>query len=90
MIFLWDPAKATAKHGIAFGDAWEFDWAGAVIVDRSRRDDGERRQAAIGLLHGRVCTLIFTDRPEGVRLISFRRSNQAEEKAYEKIGTKPA
>jgi uncharacterized protein len=86
MPFVWDPAKAErnlAKHGISFEEAWEFDWAGAVAVDRSRRVDGERRQA--GLLHDRVCTLIFTDRPDGVRLISFRRANRSEEKVYEKI-----
>jgi hypothetical protein len=88
MIFVWDPAKAErnfAKHGIAFEEAWEFDWAGAIVVDRSRRADGEVPQAAIGLLQGRVCTLIFTDRPDGVRLISFRRSNRSEEKVYEKV-----
>ena len=91
MIFVWDPAKAArnvAKHGISFEEAWEFDWAGAIVVDRSRRDDGERRQAAIGWLQGRLCTLIFTDRSDGVRVISFRRSNRAEEKVYEKIGGK--
>lgn len=86
MPFVWDIAKAernAAKHGISFDDAWEFDWAGAVIVDRSRRLDGEPCQAAIGLLRGRVCTLIFTDRPDGVRLISFRRANRLEERVYE-------
>ena len=79
MLFVWDRTKAErnlATHGIAFEEAWEFDWTGAVVVDRSRRTDGEARQAVIGLLHSRVCTLVFTDRPEGVRLISFRRSNR--------------
>lgn len=91
MPFIWDPAKAErnlAEHGISFERAWEFDWAGAVVVDRSRRVDGERRQAAIGLLHGRVCTLIFADRLEGVRMISFRRANRSEEKVYEKVRPK--
>jgi uncharacterized DUF497 family protein len=91
MPFVWDIAKAVrnaAKHGISFDDAWEFDWAGAVIVDRSRRLDGELRQAAIGLLRGRVCTLIFTDRPDGVRLISFRRANRLEERVYEEVRPK--
>ena len=91
MLFVWDPAKAErnlAKHGIAFEEAWEFDWAGAVVVDRSRRTDGEMRQAAIGLLRDRICTLVFTDRPEGVRLISFRRSNRSEERVYEEVRPK--
>ena len=88
-----DSAKAErnfAKHGISFEDVWELDWDGAVVVDRSRRVDGERRQAAIGLLRGRICTLIFTDRPDGVRLISFRRANRSEEKVYEKVRPRSA
>ena len=86
MPFVWDPAKAErnfAKHGVSFEDVWEFDWAGANVVDRSRRVDGERRQAAIG-------TLIFTDRPDGVRLISFRRANRSEERVYEKVRPRSA
>ena len=46
MLFVWDRTKAErnlAKHGIAFEEAWEFDWAGAVVLDRSRRTDGEMR-----------------------------------------------
>ena len=77
-----------AKHGISFEEAWDFDWAGAVVVDRSRPADGEQRQAAIGILRGRVCTLVFTNRPDGVRLISFRRANRSEEKIYEKVRPK--
>ena len=84
-MFVWDPAKAerNAKHGVAFDSAWDFDWETAVVVDRSRRSDGERRQAALGWLEDRLHTVIFTDRPEGVRLISFRRANRAEERTYE-------
>lgn len=89
-MFVWDPTKAGrnfAKHGVAFDSAWDFDWETAVVVDRSRRSDGERRQAAIGWLEDRLHTVIFTDRPEGVRLISFRRANRAEERAYEEIAS---
>lgn len=35
MLFVWDPTKAEcnlAKHGIAFEQAWEFDWAGTGLV----------------------------------------------------------
>lgn len=89
-MFIWDPAKATrnlAKHGVAFDSAWAFDWATSIVVDRSRRSDGERRQAAIGWLADRLHTVIFTERSEGVRLISFRRANRAEERAYEAIAS---
>ena len=87
-MFTWDPVKAArnvTKHGIAFERAWDFDWGTSVVVDRSRRVDGERRQAAIGWLGDRLHTVIFTDRPDGVRLISFRRANRSEERTYEAI-----
>jgi uncharacterized DUF497 family protein len=50
-VFTWDAAKAArnlAKHGVSFESALDFDWATSVVVDRTRRSDGERRQAAIG------------------------------------------
>ena len=89
-MFTWDLAKARrnlAKHGIAFERAWDFDWATSVVVDRTRRTDGESRQAAIGWLGNRLYTVIFTERADDVRLISFRRANRAEVRTYEAIST---
>ena len=89
-MFIWDPAKASrnlAKHGVAFESAWDFDWETSVVVDRTRRSDGERRQAAIGWLGNRLHTVIFTDRADGVRLISFRRANRTEARTYEAISS---
>jgi hypothetical protein len=65
----------------------DFDWATSVVVDRTRRSDGERRQAAIGWLGSRLHTVIFTDRVDGVRLISFRRANRAEARTHEAISS---
>jgi uncharacterized DUF497 family protein len=87
-VFTWDAAKAArnlAKHGVAFESAWDFDWQTSVVVDRTRRSDGERRQAA--WLGSRLHTVIFTDRADGVRLISFRRANRAEARTYEAISS---
>ena len=89
-MFTWDAAKAArnlAKHGVSFESALDFDWATSVVVDRTRRSDGERRQAAIGWLGSRLHTVIFTDRVDGVRLISFRRANRAEARTYEAISS---
>jgi hypothetical protein len=41
-----------ARRG--FERAWDFDWETSIIVDRTRRSDGERRQAAIGWLGNRL------------------------------------
>jgi hypothetical protein len=89
-VFSRDPIKAArnlAKHGVAFERALDFDWATSVVVDRSRRADGERRQAAIGWLGNRLHTVIFTDRMDSVRLIRFRRANRTEARTYETISS---
>lgn len=72
------------KHKLSFAIAWDFPWHEAVLFDRSREEDGETRYAAVGLLHGKLHTVIFTKRGKRVRLISLRRANKSEETAYEK------
>lgn len=86
MRFEWDATKDAAnlvKHGIAFASTREFAWHRAVLFDRSRRDDGEKRFAAVGSLRGKLYTVIFTRRRKSIRIISLRRANKTEEKAYE-------
>ncbi len=75
-------SKNKAKHGIFFDAIEAFDWDDPVIVDRTRREDGEARHAAIGSLHGKLHTVIFTWRGEDLRIISLRRANAKEEKIY--------
>ena len=41
----------------------------------------------MGWLGDRLHTVIFTDRADGVRLISFRRANRAEARTYEAISS---
>jgi len=86
MNYEWDERKDRLNcinHGISFHEAGAFDWARAVIVDRSRHADGEPRFAGIGPLDDKIHTLIFTMRGDKVRIISLRRSNKQEEKIYE-------
>lgn len=85
-MFVWDKSKNDAnrtKHGLAFEAVHDFDWDDPVIVDRSRHEDGEKRYAAIGLLSGKLHTVIFTHRGDDIRIISLRRSNTKEEKTYD-------
>jgi uncharacterized DUF497 family protein len=70
------------KHGLAFDAVYDFDWRDPLIVDRTRHTDGESRFAAIGLLYGKLHTVIFTRRAGDLRIISLRRSNAREEKDY--------
>lgn len=82
----WDDAKRVenlAKHGIDFTAASEFAWATAYVRPDLRRDYGEPRFQAIGLLRQRIVVLVFTPRNGAYRLISFRPANSRERKAYE-------
>ncbi len=84
-MFVWDRRKNDAnraKHGLAFDVVYDFDWDDPVIVDRSRHEDGEKRYAAIGMLNGKLHTVVFTHRSSDIRIISLRRSNTKEEKTY--------
>jgi len=88
--FSWDPKKSEANL-VARGFDFEF---AALIFERAtlertddRRDYGERRVLAIGLAQGLHLTVAYTDRgePGGEterRIISARRSNRRERKAY--------
>lgn len=86
-MFEWDEVKRVnnlVKHGVDFGAVWDFVWDDAIVTDRSRHADGERRFAAIGKLGRRLFTVIYTWRERNKRIISFRRANREEERIYEK------
>ncbi|MFA6280717.1 MAG: BrnT family toxin [Bdellovibrionales bacterium] len=88
MEFEWNENKNAAnigRHKISFDAVFDFDWAHALITDRTRHADGEPRFAAIGILYGKIYTIIYTHREERRRIISLRRSNKPEEKAYDEI-----
>ena len=90
------PSKSDANL-VARGFDFEFAtliFSGPTFEREDTREDyGERRVIAIGLAQGVALTVVYTDRgPEGDierRIISARRSNRRERKAYEdalKIG----
>ncbi|NDE89872.1 MAG: BrnT family toxin [Alphaproteobacteria bacterium] len=87
MEYEWDEEKSHInwrKHKIDFAEIEWFDWATALITDRSRSSDKESRFAAVGYMNGKLYTVIYTWRGNCQRIISLRRSNKNEEKAYEK------
>jgi uncharacterized protein len=81
-----DAAKASAneaKHSV------RFDYAAAVFLDdhrldldTTRADDGEERRKAIGLIDGKLYTVVDTLRGSVGRLIAARRSNAKESRSY--------
>jgi uncharacterized DUF497 family protein len=74
-----------AKHGVslAFG-ARVFDDRDHIVVGASRPIDGEDRYKAIGLIDGRLWSTVHVWRGTTVRLISVRRSNAGEQRAYDR------
>jgi uncharacterized DUF497 family protein len=56
-----------------------------VDLDASREADGEARRKAVGLIEGRIFTLVYVQRKEAIRIISARRANATERKAYGQI-----
>jgi uncharacterized protein len=90
MDFEWDPEKSDANLE---GRGFDFEFAASIFdgptlerVD-TRKDYGEPRVIAIGLAEDICLTVVYTDRQVGERvlrrIISARRSNQRERKAYE-------
>lgn len=71
------------ERGLSFERAAEFDFATAVIWIDARQAYPEIRFSALGLLAGRVHSLIFSETADGIRVISFRKANEREVKRYE-------
>ena len=90
MRFTWDPDKSEANLA-----ARGFDFAFATLIfegptlerEDTRKDYGERRVVAIGLAQAIALTVVYADRAPALdlerRIISARRSNRRERKAYE-------
>lgn len=81
----FDDAKSrrnARERDLPFDRAAEFEWETAIIVMDTRRDYGERRFRAMGMIGEKLHAMIFTPRPGGIRIISLRRANRREEKRY--------
>ncbi len=85
--FEWDDVKAEAnvdKHGLRFEEAIAvFADADLADFDASNIEDGEQRRKAVGMIEGRLFTVVYTVRLGGFRLISARRSNAKETRCYD-------
>ncbi len=84
--FEWNDAKAgsnLAKHGVPFRYATRvFLDPRLVEFDASREVDGEARRKAVGLIDGKLFIVVYTNRGGVYRIISARRTNAKEERAY--------
>jgi uncharacterized DUF497 family protein len=86
--FEWDDAKAEAnlrKHRISFRAASRvFDDVFALIEQDVSEDYDENRYLATGLVEGLLITVAYTERDDRVRIISARKANKNEQRAYDR------
>jgi uncharacterized DUF497 family protein len=84
----YDPTKNERnirERGLSFERAADFNFETALIADYSRH--GEKRRVAVGYLDKRLHLLCYIPLPDGIRVISFRKTNKREAKLYGKPQT---
>lgn len=88
-MFEWDDKKDQAnreKHGVSFPEIlpiFETMEAEGLLIEDKRHDYGESRFILLCPFRGKIYHVTFTRRGEIIRLISARRANQRETRAYE-------
>ena len=85
MRFSWSEAKRQsnlAAHGFDFVDAAAvFDGLTYTFED-DRFDYGEQRFVTLGLLNGLVVSIVHTESPRNIRIISFRKATRHEQAIF--------
>ena len=85
-MYEWDETKSQenlSKHGLSFDDADIVFSGPCVTFEDNRFDYGEPRFITLGHLEGHVVVVAHTPRGEHTRIISMRKGNRREEKAYQ-------
>ena len=85
MVVTFDPeknARNVAARSIPFRLALRLDWSTALVAEDTRRDYGEKRFQALGLIGERLHMLVFTPRPPAMHVISLRWANDRERTKY--------
>lgn len=85
MEFEWDDNKNESnyeKHHVRFDDAM-FIFEGPLLEREDIRTyDGETRFVAFGYVDGRLLAVVYTWRGNICRIISARKANKREQRAY--------
>jgi len=61
-----------------------FDWDSLIFSIDNRQDYGEERFIGFGYFAGRLTCLVYTERDDVIRPISWRKANSREVKEYAK------
>lgn len=71
-----------AERGLDMARAAEIFEGATLTVEDDRQDYGETRQITIGFLDNRMVVMVWTQRGTARRIISLRKANEREQKAY--------
>jgi uncharacterized protein len=86
MAFVWDEQKRRAnlrKHGLDFADAhYVYDNPDKLTFLSRRIDEARKVDFAEVARAGRVLALIYTERGDDIRVISFRVASRLEREIY--------
>lgn len=88
MQFEWDESKNQInieKHGLSFEIAKILFEDELIVIPDLRNDYNEPRFIGYGKIDNRLVVVVFTERlPDIIRIISFRKANNREQKIYAK------
>lgn len=71
-----------AERGLDMARAAEIFDGATLTVEDDREDYGEIRLITIGFLDDRMVVMVWTERGAARRIISLRKANEREQKAY--------
>ena len=82
----WDEAKAASnlrKHGIAFTEAYRFEFDTALVGIDDDLAYGEERIKACGFIRNKIYVIIYVDQIKALHIISLRQASRREIRVYE-------
>lgn len=85
MAILFDPVKrllTLEQRGLDFSDAGQVFDGPHLTIEDDRIDYRETRYFTVGFLNERLVVLVWTPRGDDQRIISMRKANDREQKAY--------
>jgi uncharacterized protein len=85
MRFTWHEAKRESnlkEHGLDFVDARKVFSGPTFTYQDDRFDYGEERFVTLGLLRGLVVSIVHTETPTRIHIISFRRATKHEQAIF--------
>ena len=87
-MIVWDEAKCKtnlAKHGLDFADAHAvYDNPDKFTITSARGGEARKMDVAMVEIRGLILALVYVERGEDVRVISFRYASRRERRRYEK------